>query len=130
MEATHMAKATDGQLLILQRLMTNWQNAAKADYIEKYGAEHAHLADRDQTRFTVGKNLFHLVIGSSSAFLVDITTGDIYGNKGWLKADRKKLVGNVYDPNFNAVALVRDRFRSGRFENNVDGSLRQPIVRR
>ena len=81
-------------------------------------------------RFTTGKNFFHLVIGSSSAFMVEIATGTIYGNKGWLKVDRAKIVGNAYDPTFDAAVLIRDRFRYGHFENNPDGSLRQPIVRR
>jgi hypothetical protein len=80
--------------------------------------------------YTTGVKMFHLVIGSCSAFLVDIETGIIYGNKGWLKVDRKKIIGNAYDPTFNAAVLIRDRFRYGSFENAPDGSLRQPLLKR
>ena len=108
----------------IENLCHRWFEANKADYVKKYGVAKV-LSNYDITRYTAGKNFFHLVVGSSSAFLVDIATGIIYGNKGWLKVDRTKIVGNAYDPNFNANALVRDRFRWGHFENNADGSLRQ-----
>jgi hypothetical protein len=121
-----MAKPTLQQSLAIENLMVRWQEANAADVLARYG----QLVNQNVTRADVGKKFFHLVIGTSSAFLVDIATGIIYGNKGWLKIDRKKIVGNAYDPNFDPAALVRDRFRYGHFENNPDGSLRQPIVRR
>jgi len=124
-----MAKPTLQQVLAIENLCTSWHQAACRDYINKYGADPL-TSFYDTTRFTTGKTMFHLVISGSSAFLVDILTGTVYGNKGWLKADRNKIIGNAYDPTFDAAALVRDRFRYGHFENNPDGSLRQPIVKR
>lgn len=121
-----MAKATEAQLLGMHKLMTRWQNAEADDCKARYGGE----LRREMTRFSIGAKMFHLILGSSSCFLVDIETGVIYGNKGWLKVDRTKIVGNAYDPNFDAKVLVRDRFRYGHFENAPDGSLRQPIIRR
>ena len=124
-----MAKATQAQIEIMNGLMEQWQNANHANLIERYG-EQGHLVNHDVTRYTVGAKMFHLVIGTSSAFLVDIATGVIYGNKGWLRVDYKKVIGNAYDPAFDAAALVRDRFRYGHFENAADGSLRQAIINR
>lgn len=117
-----MAGALQSQEIAIANLCTRWQTAANA--------HRPVLVNHDVARFTVGAKMFHLCLGSSSAFIVDIVTGTIYGNKGWLKVDRSKIVGNAYDPNFDAAVLVRDRFRYGRFENNPDGSLRQPIVMR
>lgn len=115
----------------MDNLMDRWMAASRADYIANYGDKYPESAAKaSATRYTTGAKMFHLVIDSSSAFLVDIETGTIYGNKGWLKVDRQKIVGNAYDPNFDAAVLVRDRFRYGHFENNSDGSLREPIVRR
>ena len=122
-----MAIATQEQEIAIAKLCIRWMTAIKADYIARYGTEYSNY---DSTSYSVGKTFFHLVIGSSSAFLVDIESGTIYGNKGWLKVDKQKIVGNAYDPQFDAAVLVRDRFRYGHFTNNCDGSLRQPIVRR
>lgn len=116
-----MAAVTFEREIAIINLCKHWQVVAKA----ALGYDATVV-----TNFTVGKNYFHLVIGTSSAFLVDIESGTIYGNKGWLKVDKNKIVGNAYDPQFDAAVLVRDRFRYGRFENNSDGSLKQPIVRR
>ena len=113
----------------IDALCQRWQDANKADYIKRYG-EASALSNYASTRYTIGQKFFHLIIGSSSAFLVDRETGIIYGNKGWAKVDRDKIIGNAYDPNFDARVLVRDRFRYGHFENAQDGSLRQEIVRR
>jgi hypothetical protein len=122
MEATHMAKPTYLQSSAIESLVVRWFEAAKADYIERYGAKNEqYCVGYERTKYTTGKNFFHLVIGSSSAFLVDIETGIIYGNKGWLRADKNKIIGNAYDPNFSATVLVRDRFRYGHFENCTDG---------
>ena len=126
-----MAKITQEQEIRIAQVVVRWQDAAKADYIERFGVpSEAATHFYDPTSFTIGAKYAHLVIRNSSAFLVDIETGIIYGNKGWLKVDKNKIVGNAYDPSFDASALVRDRFRYGHFENAQNGSLRQPIVRR
>lgn len=123
-----MAKATQAQEIRMAKLVMQWQEAA----IARLDAEFPNgpRSSVVMTSYSVGGKFFHLVIGSSSAFLVDIVTGTIYGNKGWLKVDYKKIIGNAYDPAFDVKALIRDRFRYGHFENAADGSLLQPIVRR
>lgn len=124
-----MSKPTEEQIAKIENLMVRWQEAAKTDYILRYGIPSSSTL-LDSTSYSVGGKMFHLIIGTSSAFMVDIATGIIYGNKGWLKVDRKKIIGNAYDPNFDAAVLVRDRFRYGHFENAQNGSPRQTIVRR
>lgn len=109
----------------LESVLLAWEEANTADLNARFGS-----GSKTTTKGVIGGKYVHFVIGSSSAFLVDIATGIIYGNKGWLKVDKSKIVGNAYDPNFNAAVLIRDRFRYGHFENAQDGSLRQPIVRR
>jgi hypothetical protein len=121
-----MAKATAEQIERIEKLIYRWQNANNAD-LDRRGLG---LVNHDVARYSVGGKFYHFCLGSSSVFLVDIVTGIIYGNKGWLKVDYKKIVGNAYDPNFDETALVRDRFRYGHFENAQNGDLRQPIVRR
>ena len=122
-----MAKATEAQIALIEKLIYRWKNAAAADYYNRGGLPQLTAPS---TEYTIGGKFYHFTIGRSSAFLVDIATGIIYGNKGWLKVDYKKIVGNAYDPNFDETALVRDRFRYGHFENAQNGDLRQPIVRR
>lgn len=121
-----MAKPTEAQIALIDKLIYRWQNANNADL----DARGFGLINHDVTSYTVGGKFYHFIIGNSSTFLVDITTGIIYGNKGWLKVDYDKKIGNAYDPNFDAPALVRDRFRYGHFENAQNGDLRQAIIRR
>lgn len=120
---TYFESSEPTKKAMLDDLMKRWQVAANEEYVRRYGADLKCFADRDSTRYSVGAQFAHFCIGSSSAFLVDLTSGIIYGNKGWLKRDKNKIVGNAYDPNFDAAVLVRDRFRYGRFVNNADGSI-------
>ena len=103
-----------------------WQRAANRGHYEISKFTHPN----DQVHGHFGAKYARLDIGGSGAFMVDIASGLIYGIMGYGKVDKKKVSGNIYHPNFDGAVLVRDRFRYGRFENNADGSLRQPIVRR
>ncbi len=107
-------------------VLAAWQAADNHEFYTVQGFTHPN----DQVHGTFGAKYARLDTGSSGAFMVDIHSGLIYGIMGYGKVDKKKVSGNIYDPNFDGAVLVRDRFRYGRFENNPDGSLRQPIVRR
>lgn len=106
-------------------LLLRWQTAVNEEHYVQSGFTHP----ANQVRIAVGSKYARLNIGSSGAMMVELETGIIYGIMEYGKVNKKKILGNAYDPNFDAAVLVRDRFRYGRFENNPDGSLRQPIVR-
>lgn len=109
-----------------QMALEQWQNAVNHAH---YDMSH-FTTPADQVHGHFGAKYARLDVGGSGAFMVEIETGLIYGIMGYGKIDKKKVSGNIYDPNFDAAVLVRDRFRYGRFENNADGSLRQQIVNR
>lgn len=100
-------------------ILSQWQ--AAVNYKHYHLSQFTHPAD--QVHGTFGKAYARLNIGSSGAFMVDLIDGYIYGIKGFGKVDKKKEIGNITHPSFDAAVLVRDRFRHGRFRNNPDGSL-------
>lgn len=102
-----------------ERLLIHWQIAVNIQHYNVSKCTHA----ADQVHGTFGAKYARLDIGSSGAFMVDIADGIIYQIKGYGKVDKKKTIGNIYDPAFDAAVLVRDRFRYGRFVNNPDGSI-------
>lgn len=120
------AFVTQEQYDRFETVLAQWQ---AADNLQHY-----HISKftypNDQVHGHFGAKYARLDIGGSGAFMVDIACGIIYGIMGYGKVDKKKCSGNIYDPNFSGAILKRDRFRYGRFTNNSDGSLLQPIVRR
>ena len=64
----------------------------------------------------IGVKYARLDDGTSGAWMMELTTGDIFQIMGYGRVDRKKCVGNINDPEFNGVILFRDRFRYGRFD--------------
>jgi len=103
------------------QVVQQYQEADNTDHYDHQKFTHPN----DQVHGHFGHKYYRLDIGSSGAFMVDIKTGTIYGIKGYMKVDKNKISGNIYDPNFDGAVLVRDRFRYGRFENNPDGSIRK-----
>lgn len=101
------------------QILVAWQAAVN----EKHYVTEGYTFPADQVHGVYGAKYARLDIGGSGAFMVDIETGLIYGIKGYGKVDKKKVLGNIYDPAFDAAVLVRDRFRYGRFTNNSDGSI-------
>ena len=120
------AYVTQTQYDRFEAVLEQWQAANNIDHY--HTREYTHPNDQVHGHF--GAKYARLDVGGSGAFMVEIATGLIYGIKGYGQVDKKKVSGNVYDPNFDGGVLLRDRFRYGRFENNPDGSLRQPIARR
>jgi len=126
LSGTIPAFVTQAQYDRFETVLAQWQAAANLQHyhINKY------TFPNDQVHGHFGAKYARLDIGGSGAFMVDIESGLVYGIMGYGKVDKKKVSGNIYDPNFAGAVLVRDRFRYGRFENNADGSLRQQIVKR
>jgi len=69
-----------------------------------------------------GAKYIRLDTGTSGAWMLEISTGNIFGIKGYGQVDRAKCVGNILDPSFNGSVLFTDRFRYGRFDNRKDKS--------
>lgn len=112
--------------LRFEKIIGDWQAAVNQKHYEE--SHFTHPAD--QVHGSFGSKYAKLDIGGYGAFMVDLVDGWIYCIKGYGKIDKNKQIGNIQHPAFDASVLVRDRFRYGRFQNNPDGSLRQPIVRR
>ena len=68
-------------------------------------------------------NVGFATIGTSGAFMVELETGIVYGIKGYGQVDKKKISGNINDPNFNGAVLEKTCFCRGRFD------LRNPEVK-
>lgn len=98
-------------------VLWQWQAAANREHYDV--SEYTHPNDQVHGHF--GAKYARLDIGSSGAFMVELSTGTIYGIKGYGKVDKKKNVGNI--ALIDAAVLVRDRFRHGRFVNNANGSI-------
>jgi hypothetical protein len=126
LSGTIPAFVTQAQYDRYETVLAAWQAAVNGKH---YGIE-GYSFPADQVYGHFGAKYARLDIGGSGAFMVEIESGLIFGIKGYGNVDRKKMSGDIYDPTFDAAVLVRDRFRYGRFENNSDGSIRQPIVRR
>lgn len=93
-------------------ILAQWQDAVVA----KHTTDGFKLANMDQVHGCYGSTYARLGIGGSGAFMVELSTGIVYGIKGYGKVDKKKVSGNIYDPNFNGSVLVATRFRRGRFD--------------
>jgi len=103
----------------LLEVLDQWHEAHRADFIaqgmnpvtignfNKYEEKHAHI----------GAKYVRLDTGTSGAWMLEISTGNIFGIKGYGQVDRAKCTGNILDPSFNGAVLFTDRFRYGRFNN-------------
>lgn len=78
--------------------------------------------EREEKHAHVGAKYVRLDVGTSGAWMLEAETGIIYGIKGYGVADKKKVAGNINDPDFNGEVLFRDRFRHGRFDNRKEKS--------
>ena len=105
-------EVTHHQHTRFDKVLAQWQAAVNLE----------HPADQVHGHF--GAKYARLDVGGSGAFMVEIQTGIIHCIKGYGKVYKEKIVGNIYDLNFDAAVLVRDRFRNGHFENDSNGSRR------
>ena len=93
-------------------ILAQWQAAVNRKHADSGFANHP----ADQVHGHFGAKYARLDIGGSGAFMVEIATGIVYGVMGYGKVDKKKISGNMYDPNFNGAVLVETRFKYGRFD--------------
>jgi len=125
-------KIDDRDLDRFDAILTQWQAAVDAKHSadgKRDCAGYGYTHDSDKVHYHVGEKYVRFDIGTSGAFMVETSTGTVYGIKGYGKVNRKKVSGNIYDPNFNGSILLRDRFRYGVFANNADGSYNTVGVR-
>jgi hypothetical protein len=108
---------SESRRIRFDEIMVQWQAEVNYDHriVNQYTSK------PEQVHYHVGKTYARFDIGGSGAFMVEIETGNVYGIKGYGKADKKKYSGNVYNPGFKGAILLRDRFRYGHFTNEPDG---------
>jgi hypothetical protein len=97
---------------LFDRILEQWQAAVNHKHHDV--SKFTHSAD--QVHGTFGLKYARLDIGGSGAFMVEMSTGIVYGIKGYGQVDKKKISGNIYDPSFDAAVLVNTRFQYGRFD--------------
>jgi hypothetical protein len=98
----------------IKEILHNWHEAGRAEFEANYPNLNFDSPDYS-THFHVGAKYIRLDVGSSGAFLLDSTTGLIYGIKGYGQVDKKKVAGDASDPNFTGASLYNLRFKRGAF---------------
>ena len=103
----------------LIEVMNQWHERHREDFKRggNYPEALKNFDERDEKRAHVGQKYIRIDTGTSGAWMLEQLTGDIYGIHGYGKVDRKKIAGNINDPDFNGATLFTDRFRRGRFDN-------------
>lgn len=102
----------------IEAVLSQWHEAHRADFVRKGFTNLLDTFDtQEQKHAHIGNKYVRLDVGGSGAWMLEIATGDIFGIKGYGVPDKKKIVGNVGDPQFDGALLWRDRFRRGRFDN-------------
>lgn len=93
-ELTDEVLAEARRRIDLDDLLADWSNAARAEYVRRYGDGNPDLAAAaSRTSIKVGKKYINLDIDGSGAFMLDKATGEIFCIKGYGKIDRRKRVG-------------------------------------
>jgi len=107
----------------LNQILSQWHEAHRQDFVARgYTNLMAAFDTQEQKHTHEGAKYIRLDVGSSGAWMVEISTGIIYGIKGYGTPDKKKIAGDVNDPEFDGAVLFRDRFRRGRFDNRKAGA--------
>ena len=106
----------------VSEILNQWHEAHRQDFIRaEYSLEYFDV--REEKHAHVGGKYIRLDVGTSGAWMLEISTGIIYGIKGYGTPDKKKIAGNLNDPSFNGGVLFRDRFRHGRFDNRTQSQV-------
>lgn len=105
----------------LLQALNQWHEAHRQQFIRDGYTNLLDTFDTQEEKHAhVGGKYVRLDVGSSGAWMLEMTTGIIYGIKGYGTVDKKKIAGNVSDPAFDGAVLARDRFRHGRFDNRAE----------
>lgn len=94
-------------------ILSQWQDAVNQEYYTNC-PNSPIVANQVHGHF--GKLYARLDIGSSGAFMVELSTGIVYGIKRYGSVDKKKISGNINDPAFSGAVLVQTRYKYGRFD--------------
>ncbi len=110
-----------GSSLTMSRLVSaldQWHEAHRAQFMRDGYTNLLPTFDTQEEKHAhIGATYVRLDVGSSGAWMLEISTGIVYGIKGYGKVDKKKVAGNITDQCFDGAVLFRDRFRRGRFDN-------------
>jgi hypothetical protein len=101
----------------LKQILDQWHEAQRADYNKNNNWTGTWFDEREEKHAHVGDKYIRLDVGGSGAWMLEAETGIIYNIKGYGKVDKKKIAGDINDPEFDGAVLFRDRFRYGRFDN-------------
>lgn len=102
------------------KVLNQWHEAHRAKHI-KSGYISPNFETHEEKHGHLGGKYMRLDVGGSGAWMLELATGDIYQIKGYGKVDKKKCVGNIYDPEFTGASLFKYRFQHGRFDFRKKG---------
>lgn len=104
----------------LKRALDQWHEAHRAQFVRDGYTNLLPTFDTQEEKHAhIGDKYIRLDVGTSGAWMLEASTGIIYGIKGYGQVDKKKIAGNINDPSFDGAILFRDRFRHGRFDNTL-----------
>ncbi len=102
----------------IEQILSQWHEAHRQQFVRDGLTNSLPTFDtQEQKRGTVGAKYIRLDVGGSGAWMLEITTGVIFGIKGYGTPDKKKIAGDINDSAFDGAVLYRGRFRHGRFDN-------------
>lgn len=104
----------------VKQLLSQWHEAHRAEFVRRGYTNLLPTFDgQEQKHIHIGAKYARLDVGGSGAWMLELTTGIVYGIKGYGTPDKKKIAGDINDPDFDGAILFRDRFRHGRFDNRT-----------
>lgn len=107
----------------LDLILSQWHEAHRASFVrDGFTNLLASFDEREQKHTHEGGKYIRLDVGSSGAWMLEISTGIIYGIKGYGVPNKVKIAGDLNDLQFDGAVLFRDRFRHGRFDNRKVGA--------
>ena len=114
-----IARISEKQENRVKEVLTQWHERGRADFERSYS--NLNYDTYYTKHFHVGGKYIRLDSGTSGMFMADIETGLIYGIKGYGVPDKKKVVGNLWDENWNGADLYRRQTIRGRFDYRMLG---------
>ena len=83
----------------LKKLVTELNTLLQKEYTDKgykhYLSEDGSVIESERIKFKIKKKYVNIDFGGSGAYMVELSTGDIYNIKGYGQINRKKLLGNI-----------------------------------
>lgn len=99
------------------RVLNQWHEAHRAEFVRDGYTNLLPTFDTQEEKHAhIGGKYMRLDVGTSGAWMLELSTGEVYGIKGYGKIDRKKHAGNIFHPQFDGAVLFKARFMHGRFQ--------------